>query len=117
MADVHEAVRLKLHTEDIAMMHNGYFRAAAASIVSAALFCAAQAHADEAPAPSKHQMMKDCMAKQKASNSGRLKEDMEKSCRDLSKTEKQNADRASAAEGAKAAPGTPQAAQDTASHD
>jgi hypothetical protein len=55
-------------------------------------------------------MMKDCMAKQKASNSGRLKEDMEKSCRDLSKTEKQNADRASATQGAS------QAAQDTPPH-
>ena len=46
------------------------------------------------------------MAKQKASDSGRLKEDMKKSCRDLSKTEKQNADRAAAAQG------TTQAAQD-----
>ena len=88
------------------MIHNGYLKAAAASILSAALFCAIQAHEDETPAPSKHQMVKDCMAKQKASDSGRLKEDMKKSCRDLSKTEKQNADRAAAAQG------TTQAAQD-----
>jgi hypothetical protein len=50
------------------------------------------------------------MAKQKASDSGRLKEDMEKSCRDLSKTEKQNADKASATQD------TSQAAQDAAPH-
>lgn len=93
------------------MIPNGYFKTAATSILSAALFCAVQAHADEAPAPSKHQMMKDCMAKQKASDSGRLKEDMEKSCRDLAKTEKQNADRASAAQGGS------KAAQDAAPHD
>ena len=82
------------------MNHNGCFKAAAASMLSASLICAIQAHADETPAPSKHQIMKDCMAKQKASDSGRLKEDMKKSCRDLSKTEKQNADRASASQAA-----------------
>ena len=92
------------------MIHNGCLKAAAASVLSAVLFCAIQAHADETPAPSKHQMMKDCMAKQKASDSGRRKEDMEKSCRDLSKTEKQNADRASATQG------TSQAAPDAAPH-
>ena len=79
-------------------------------MLSAALFCGIQAHADETPAPSKHQLMKDCMAKQKASDSGRLKEDMKKSCTDLSKTEKQNADRASSPQG------TPQAAQDATPH-
>jgi hypothetical protein len=78
------------------MAINRYFNAAAASMLSAALLCAIQARADEAPSPSQHQLMKDCMAKQKASDSGRLKEDMEKSCRDLAKTEKQNADRAAA---------------------
>jgi hypothetical protein len=92
------------------MIHKGYFKAAAASMLSAALFCAIQAHADETPAPSKHQMMKDCMAKQKASDSGRPKEDMRKSCKDLSKTEKQNADKASATQD------TSQAAQDAAPH-
>jgi hypothetical protein len=39
--------------------------------------------------------MKDCMAKQKASEAGRTKEDMKNSCRDATKTEKQNADKAS----------------------
>ena len=48
------------------------------------------------PAVSKHQMMKDCMAKQKASESGMSAEDMRKNCRDLTKTEKQNQDRGTA---------------------
>jgi hypothetical protein len=39
--------------------------------------------------------MKDCMAKQKASEAGRTTEDMKNSCRDATKTEKQNADKAS----------------------
>jgi hypothetical protein len=45
-------------------------------------------------------MMKDCMAKQKASDSGRHKDEMKKSCKDVTKTEKQNADQASAAQDA-----------------
>ncbi|HUE09380.1 MAG TPA: hypothetical protein VMQ54_00510 [Steroidobacteraceae bacterium] len=49
----------------------------------------------QAPAPAtKHQMMKDCMAKQKASESGMPKEQMKKACRDVTATEKQNADKA-----------------------
>jgi hypothetical protein len=48
-----------------------------------------------APAPAtKHQMMKDCMAKQKASESGLPKEQMKKACKDVTGTEKQNADKA-----------------------
>jgi hypothetical protein len=75
------------------------FTFAAALALSAGLSFgqAGQARADETPAPappSKHQLMKDCMAKQKASEAGRSKEDMKKSCRDVTKTEKQNADRA-----------------------
>ncbi len=50
--------------------------------------------ADTLPAPSRHQMMKDCMAKQKASEAGRTKDDMKNSCKDVTKTEKQNADKA-----------------------
>jgi hypothetical protein len=70
------------------------FTFAAAVTLSAGLLFG-QARADETPAPpSKHQLMKDCMAKQKASEAGRSKEDMKKSCRDVTKTEKQNADRA-----------------------
>jgi len=38
--------------------------------------------------------MKDCMDKLKASESGKSMEDMRKICRDLTKTEKQNQDRA-----------------------
>ena len=44
--------------------------------------------------PSKHQLMKDCMAKQKAANSGLPKEDMKNACKDVTKTEKQNDDAA-----------------------
>ena len=65
------------------------------SLLAAALaFAAVQARADEAPAPStptKHQLMKDCMAKQKASDGGMPKEDMKKNCKDLTKTENENA--------------------------
>jgi hypothetical protein len=68
----------------------------AKSILVTGLLCGAWANADEPPVQSKHQMMKECMAKQKASEAGRLKEDMKKSCRDLINTEKQNADRAAA---------------------
>jgi hypothetical protein len=46
------------------------------------------------PAPSRHQLMKDCMAKQKAANSGLPKEDMKSACKDVTKTEKQNDDAA-----------------------
>jgi hypothetical protein len=49
------------------------------------------------PAPSAHQLMKDCMAKQEASESGKSADDMRKICRDLTKTEKENQDRASSA--------------------
>jgi hypothetical protein len=76
-----------------------HLKRAAAAILSASLLCCVHAYADEAPAQSKHQMMKDCMAKQKASDSGRHKDDMRKSCKDVTKTEKQNADQAAAAKG------------------
>jgi hypothetical protein len=79
------------------MSHDGYAKAAAASLLAASMLCGAYAYADETPVASRHQMMKDCMASQKASDSGRPKEDMRKSCKDVTKTEKQNADRAAAA--------------------
>jgi hypothetical protein len=66
-----------------------------ALIAASGLFCGLSLHADNAPVTSRHQMMKDCMAKQKASEAGRSKEDMKASCRDVTKTEKQNADKAS----------------------
>jgi hypothetical protein len=49
----------------------------------------------QGPAQSKHQMMKDCMRKQEASEAGRSKEDMKQACRDVTKTEKDNAQSAS----------------------
>jgi len=55
---------------------------------------AVDVHADEAapkPVVSKHQMMKECMAKQKASNAGMSKEQMRKNCRDVTDTERENA--------------------------
>jgi hypothetical protein len=63
-------------------------------ILGAGLSCAMHANADETPPPSKHQLMKECMAKQKASEAGRPKEEMKKICEDVAKTEKQNANRA-----------------------
>jgi hypothetical protein len=64
-------------------------------VLTAGLICgAAQAHADDLSSqatPTKHQLMKDCMAKQKASDGGMPKEQMKKSCKDLTKTESQNA--------------------------
>jgi hypothetical protein len=66
--------------------------------LAASLACAAQVHSDDMssqatpqPTPTKHQLMKDCMAKQKASDSGMPKEQMKKNCKDLTKTENQNA--------------------------
>ena len=51
-------------------------------------------HADEAaskPVATRHQMMKECMAKQKASDAGLSKEQMKKNCRDVTETERENA--------------------------
>lgn len=42
--------------------------------------------------PSRHQLMKDCMAKQKAAGSGKPKYELNADCRDITKTEKENAD-------------------------
>jgi hypothetical protein len=71
-----------------------YFMLATAGV---GLLCGPPTRAENAPVPSKHQMMKDCMAKQKASEAGRSKEDMKNSCKDVTKTEKENADKASTA--------------------
>jgi hypothetical protein len=72
------------------------------SLVCTGLFYCAGSMAQDAagppaldqPAPSTRQLMKDCMDKQKASESGKSTEDMRKLCRDLTKTEKENSDRA-----------------------
>ena len=63
-------------------------------LILAALAFSGVAAAADAPAPSKHQLMKDCMAKQRAANSGLPKEDMKSACKDVTKTEKQNDDAA-----------------------
>lgn len=63
-------------------------------VLAASLACTAQVHSDDMSSqatPTKHQLMKDCMAKQKASDSGMPKEQMKKNCKDLTKTENQNA--------------------------
>jgi hypothetical protein len=52
------------------------------------------ARADESasrPVSSRHQLMKECMAKQKASNAGLSSDQMKKTCRDLAETEVENA--------------------------
>ena len=63
-------------------------------ILAAGLACAAQVHSDDISSqttPTKHQLMKNCMAKQKASDGGMPKEQMKRNCKDLTKTENQNA--------------------------
>jgi hypothetical protein len=55
---------------------------------------AVDVHADETaskPVATRHQMMKECMAKQKASDAGLSKEQMKKNCRDVTGTERENA--------------------------
>ena len=79
-------------------------RSICALLLGAATTFALRAHAEDAPsAPSKHQLMKECMAKQKASESGKNRADMRAACKDVTKTEKQNDDRA-----ASDAPASPQ---------
>jgi len=80
----------------------------ASMAVAGLLSSGAASFADDAAAPAsatKHQMMKDCMAKQKASESGLPKEQMKKACKDVTGTEKQNADKSAAS----SAPSTPPA--------
>jgi len=58
------------------------------------LLCvAAEAAADDTAStaqPTRHQLMKVCMAKQKASDGGMPQEEMKKACKDVTKTERQN---------------------------
>jgi hypothetical protein len=88
-------------TRRLALHEDSNFRlSAAALLLGAALACASTAHADDASGvdtsgvPSTHQLMKDCMAKQKASESGKTRADMRKACKDVTKNEKQNDQRA-----------------------
>jgi hypothetical protein len=46
---------------------------------------------DSTPPQTRHQMMKDCMAKQKASDGGIPKEEMKANCKDVTKSESENA--------------------------
>jgi hypothetical protein len=58
---------------------------------TAALACATVQAGDTTPQPmTKHQLMKDCMAKQKASDGGMPKEDMKRACKDVTATEVEN---------------------------
>ena len=64
-------------------------------MLAAALSFGGSAFAEDAPgAPSSHQLMKDCMAKQKASERGKTRAEMRKACKDVTKNEKQNDQRA-----------------------
>ena len=57
------------------------------------LACGGAAYADDSATPSvpsEHQLMKECMAKEKASDGGMPKEDMKKSCKDVTATEREN---------------------------
>jgi hypothetical protein len=61
-------------------------------LLGAALLCGTvTAHAEDKATPSKHQLMKECMAKQKASDGGMPKEDMKRNCKDVTSTEHENA--------------------------
>jgi hypothetical protein len=42
--------------------------------------------------PTKHQLLKDCMAKQQAADSGKPRQDLKDACKDVAKTQKENAD-------------------------
>jgi hypothetical protein len=69
--------------------------AALTLMFGAVLACTTGAQADDAPgSASAHQLMKECMAKQKASESGKTRADMRKACKDVTKNEKQNDERA-----------------------
>jgi hypothetical protein len=78
------------------MSRNPLNRLVTALVFMTAAAAPATLLADAPPAPqTKHQMMKDCMRKQKASEAGRTQEDMKQACRDVTKTEKENAEPAS----------------------
>jgi hypothetical protein len=68
------------------------YRALVLLILASGTTCAALAE-DAPPAPpttSKHQMMKECMAKQVASEGGMPKEEMKKACKNVTQTEHDN---------------------------
>jgi hypothetical protein len=83
--------------ESMQHLESIFCRFSAALVVGAAL-SAGMAYAGDGaapsapPAPTRHQMMKDCMAKERAASSGRPGYELTADCRDITKTEKQNAD-------------------------
>lgn len=81
----------------VAISTRDQFKSASATLLaSTALVFAVCAHADDAApkTPTKHQLMKECMAKQKAAENPMPHADMRKACEDVTKNEKQNDDRA-----------------------
>jgi surface antigen len=63
-------------------------------LLVAAITCSGISRGDDSapqPAQTKRQMMKECMAKQKASDGGMPKEEMKRNCRDVTATERENA--------------------------
>jgi hypothetical protein len=81
----------------LAISKRNHFKSASAALLtSTALMFAVYAQADDAApkTPSKHQLMKECMAKQKAAENPMPHADIRKACEDVTKNEKQNDDRA-----------------------
>jgi hypothetical protein len=76
------------------MAREMWIAVAAVGLCAAITGICAAVEAPGVAAPTKHQLMKDCMAKQKAARSGLPKEDMKNACKDVTKTEKQNDDAA-----------------------
>ncbi len=66
-----------------------WVRGAAICCVAYSLVMSNAARAD-APEPSRHQAMKECMAKQRAADAGRTGAEMRAECRDLTKNARQN---------------------------
>ena len=63
------------------------------ALMATAMFACGSADSARAdPTPTKHQLVKDCMAKQRAADSGKPKQDLKDACRDVAKTQKENAD-------------------------
>ena len=80
-----------------AISNRNHFKSASAALLSSTvLMFAVYAHADDAApkTPSKHQLMKECMAKQKAGDNPMPHADIRKACEDVTKNEKQNDARA-----------------------
>jgi hypothetical protein len=73
------------------MKHPSFRNLRACFFATALLGGAALADEPASRAPTHHQLMKDCMAKQKAAGSGKPSYELSADCRDIVKTEKENA--------------------------